>query len=242
MSSNLRHTATAATARSGPSPASRPDPRLLAQFGGLGGGVNGARRLLALQRLAGNAAVQRAITVARQVDGGSCSAGPDLHCTAKVSRKHTRPITVSKPKKVKAPDGSITYAATGTLKGSFTASVTISLAKVPSGLSKCASGKMKTLIATQLKPHEEEHKRRFMTTDPAHSYVGKMNQSLTDTDSDPAALQSSILQRLRDSFDAELAARVARNQQYAVDAIDPFVVTADISDCPECQPKDEAAP
>lgn len=101
------------------------------------------------------------------------------------------------PKKIKTEDGSINYTATGKLAGSFTASVTITLAKVPPGLSKCAAGKMKTLINSKLKPHEEEHKRRFMTTTgPAHSYVGKMNESLTDTGDDPAALQASIVERL----------------------------------------------
>lgn len=243
MDSDRQRFAAVAAGRSGRSVSTaHHDPRLVAQFGGRGGGINGAARMLALQRLAGNAAVQRAITVYREAESGSCSAGPELQCTAKVSRKHTRPITVSKPKKIKNDDGSTSYTATGKLAGTFTATVNITLATVPGGLSKCATKKMKALIKNDLEPHEQEHKRRFLTKDPAHSYVGKMNESLTETGDDPAALQASIMEQLKSKFDSELAERETRNQQYAVDDIDPFVVTADISDCPECQPQDEPSP
>lgn len=243
MSSDRQRQAAVAAGRSGRSVSTaRTDPRLVAQFGGRGGAINGAGRMLALQRLAGNAAVQRAITVYRQAGGGSCGAGPSLRCTAKVSRTHSRPVTVSAPKKLAAEDGSTSYEATGDLNGTFTATVNISLAKVPPGLSECAGEKMKALIEGKLKPHEEEHERRFLTTDPAHSYVGEMKESLTDNGKNPAALQKSILERLKASFDKELAARQLRNQKYAVTDLDtpPFVVNADISDCPECKPKPSA--
>ncbi len=71
-----------------------------------------------------------------------------------------------------------------------------------------------------------------------------MNESLTDTGDDPAALQASIGERLKASFETELANREARNQQYAVDDLDtpPFVVTADISDCPERSPRTSPRP
>ncbi len=149
MESKQQRWAAVAAGRSGRSVStSRTDPRLVAQSGGGAAASTGPPACWPRR----NAVVQRALTVYREAEGGSCSAGPDLQCTAKVSRKHSRPITVSKPKKIKSEDGSTSYTATGKLAGTFTATVNITLAKVPAGLSKCATKKMKALIRTTWSP------------------------------------------------------------------------------------------
>ena len=195
--------------------------RLIAGTGGFFDGLLRAQRtaaVLALQRLGGNQA--------------ACSTMPTLRCTARANYSHTRSIQVSAP--VRTDGGS--WEATGTLVARFTANPTIQVPSLPRGLSKCARAKMKELLETELMPHEKEHKARFLSRDPANAYVGSVTERVTGTGSTARAAQRDALEQCRERFQALLAERTARNRQYAIDEIDPFSVTADISDCPECQP------
>jgi hypothetical protein len=196
--------------------------------------------VLQLQRLAGNRAVTAELVHRPAVVGfGACDAGPELECSAKASRSYSKSLAVPAPTRKKDKEGNVTYAGKGTVTAQFTTSVKINLASVPSGLSKCATGKYKTLIKTKLSPHEQDHKQRFTTTAPAHAYNGTFTKTIKETGDDPASVQSSIKQQLVDALDAEVPEREARNDAHAIDAIDPFHVTADISDCPECSSPEE---
>ena len=198
--------------------------------------------VLLLQRLAGNRAVTREVLHLPDVVGhGSCGDLPELECSAKASRTSTKKIDVGPPTKKRDKEGNVTYNGKGTLAATFASTVAISLATPPSGLSTCATGKYQTLITKKLSPHEQDHKRRFLTADPKHAYNGAFKKSHKESGDDPASVQASIASHLGDVFDTELADRQARNDAHAIDAIDPFRVTADISACPECKAGDEDA-
>lgn len=199
-----------------------------------------ARDVVALQRLAGNRAVTA--TLERVADGSAVGLGtcgtPELTCTAKAEREHTKNISVGIPAKKRDRAGNTVYKATGTVTARFKTNVVIDLATVPDGLSDCAAKKVAAMIETKLKPHEEAHKARFLTTRPQHAYVGTFTKQLSETSDDPATAQSTVKDNLDLALDEEVTNRIDRNDRYAIDAIDPFHVTTDISDCPECQPEE----
>ncbi len=203
-------------------------------------GQGSVEDVLLLQRLAGNSAVTRELVRLPEAIGfGSCDDTPELECSAKASRSFTKSIQVPAPSKKKDAEGTITYNGKGTASAQFTTAVKISLATVPTGLSKCAAGKYKTLIASKLSPHEQDHKKRFTTTLPAHSYNGAYKNAIKESGDDQAAVQASIKSKLDDALAAEVTKREERNDAYAITAIDPFHVTADISACPECKTSEE---
>ena len=196
--------------------------------------------VLLLQRLAGNRAVTHEVLRLPDVVGhATCGDLPELECSAKANRTSTKKIDVGIPAKKRDKEGNVTYHAKGTLAATFASTVAISLATAPSGLSPCATGKYQTLITNKLSPHEQDHKRRFLTADPKHAYNGAVKKSLKESGDDPASVQASIASNLSDAFDTELSERQTRNDAHAIDAIDPFRVTADISACPECNAADE---
>lgn len=193
------------------------------------------RDATALQRLAGNRAVAAAIAIGDDTatGQGTCST-PELTCTARAEREHSKNIQIGPPKKTRDRENNTIYKATGTVASRFKTNVLIDLATVPDGLSECASKKVATLIRTKLKPHEEDHKARFLTQNAKYSYVGPFSKSISDTSDDPATAQTNVHDQLEAALDVEVAKRIERNDDYAINAIDPFHVTTDISECPEC--------
>jgi hypothetical protein len=197
-------------------------------------GGSRAREAIALQGLAGNHAVSEAIAGRSTAVGfGTCST-PDLQCTAKASRAHSKNLQVGAPSQKKDENDNVTYTVKGTISSNFTTTVNINLAAVPAGLSECAAGKLRDLINTKLKPHEDDHKARFLTSDPKHNWVGPFSKSVTKEGDDGASVQAEVKSELDSALSDEVSAREIRNDDYAINAIDPFNVTADISDCPEC--------
>jgi len=194
-----------------------------------------SREALALQRLAGNQAMQRAM-----VDGGvaigngSCSTD-ELQCTARANRTYDSATNAGKTKKAKDAEGNVVYTGAATASATFRTTVDIHLAKVPEDASACVKKKLQTLIDKKLKPHELDHKQRFLTTSPKHSYVGSWSKKVTAASDDKATAESEAMAKAQTAIDDEAAKRTERNDDYAINAIDPFSVTADISDCPECQ-------
>ena len=192
--------------------------------------------VLLLQRLAGNGAVTTEVLRLPDVVGhATCDDLPELECSAKASRTSKKKIDVGAPAKKRDKEGNVTYHAKGTLTATFASTVNITLATPPDGLSPCATCKYQTLITKKLSPHEQDHKRRFLTADPKHAYNGTVKKSRTESGDDPGSVQASIDSHLSDAFDSEMADRQTRNDAHAIDAIDPFRVTADISSCPECK-------
>jgi hypothetical protein len=193
------------------------------------GGTGFLSGLLRVQRIEAILALQR-----QSGNQAACST-PTLRCSARAGYSNIRNIQVSAP--FRAADGS--WEATGTLVATFSANPTIRVPPMPRGLSRCARDKVQELINTELMPHEREHRSRFLTTDPQNAYVGRATETLVGTGSTARAARRAALQQCQSRFQTILAERLARNRQYAINEIDPFSVTADISDCPECQPPSE---
>lgn len=123
-------------------------------------GGSRAREAMALQRLAGNGAVRTLVEAGSTVGHGSCST-PSLQCTAKANRTYDNAVNPGATTKRRDGEGNTIYKGSATASATFKTDVEIHLATVPDGLSECASQKMRSLIANELKPHEEKHKRRF---------------------------------------------------------------------------------
>jgi hypothetical protein len=200
---------------------------------------SGTSAVLALQRLAGNKAVSETILAGRLVvgHGGTCGDTPEMKCSASAAHSHTKSLTFSPPVPAKAQEGVPQFKSSGTVKADFTTSVDIQLATVPPGYSDCATAKLQKLIDKKLLPHEKEHKKRFLTKNKKHSWVGIYKKTLKETGPDPDALHGTLEANLEALLDEEVTKRKDRNEAYAVTAIDPFNVTTDISDCPECDPE-----
>lgn len=197
-----------------------------------------AREALALQQLAGNRAVQRALIDGGTAIGNGSCATDELRCTAKANRTYDSSTTPGKTKKSKGKSG-VTYTGSATASATFKTGVEIHLATVPEDASQCVKTKMQALIDKKLKPHELNHKQRFLTTNPKYSYVGGWSKKLTATSDDKDTAESEAMTKAQTAIDDEAAKRTERNDEYAINAIDPFSVTADISNCPECQSDSE---
>lgn len=200
---------------------------------------SGTAAVLALQRLAGNKAVSETILAGRQLVGhaGTCGETPEMKCSASSAQTYTKSLTFTPPAPTKAQEGVPQFKSSGTVKADFTTSVDIQLATVPPGYSECATAKLQKLIDKKLLPHEKEHKKRFLTKNKKHSWVGTYKKTLKETGPDADALHGTLEANLEALLDEEVTKRKDRNEAYAVTAIDPFNVTTDISDCPECDPE-----
>lgn len=193
-----------------------------------------ARHALTMQSLAGNAAVQRAL-VESSVEGHATCSTPELACSAKANRSYDSGTSPGSTKKSRDGEGNTVYTSTATGFATFKTTVDIHLATVPGGLSECATRKLQHLIDTKLSPHEQDHKTRFLTALPAHRYVGKWSEKVKATASDQATAEADAMAKAQTAIDDQATTRTEQNDKYAIEAIDPFSVTADISECDECK-------
>jgi hypothetical protein len=109
---------------------------------------------------------------------------------------------------------------TGTLVTNYSVSVTITMPPVPSGLTDCEQAHVRAFLQNVLRPHEEDHRARFMT------YNGQTKNPVDVT----GCGSDDIAQKVQAIGDAEDAARQsAANARSG--AIDPFVRNIDCSDC-----------
>lgn len=109
---------------------------------------------------------------------------------------------------------------TGTLVTDYSVSVTINMPAMPDGLTACEQGKVQAWLNSVLKPHEEDHRKRFMT------YNGQTKNPVDVT----GCGLGDITKKVQAITDAEEPPRQA-NAQTLSDAIDPFVSTIDCSGC-----------
>lgn len=136
--------------------------------------------------------------------------------------------TRSSPKITRETDG--TVAAKGKLTMTFaTPPVSIKMASPPPGLSACEKKLYQETLENQLKPHEQEHKRRYQVSqdeEPTNSYRGTHTEEIDDT----GATAAELGQRWKDLTDAEFQSRMSRSQSFATE-IDPFNQMVDTSEC-----------
>lgn len=118
------------------------------------------------------------------------------------------------PKKVKC------LHITGDLVSDYKVTVTITLPKIPKGMSKCEREAVERAIEDDVKPHEEEHKTRFQT------YNGRTTIPIDVTGCGKKAVRAQI-QAIHDEE--------ARQRQADADAlsggIDPWHTVPDFSAC-----------
>jgi hypothetical protein len=114
---------------------------------------------------------------------------------------------------------------TGTLVTNYSVSVTITMPSVPSGLTKCEQGKAQAWLDNVLRPHEEDHRTRFMT------YNGQTKNPVDVT----GCGQNDISNKVQAITDAEEPPRQAKAKALS-EAIDPFARTFDCSDCDKAPP------
>jgi hypothetical protein len=95
---------------------------------------------------------------------------------------------------------------------------------MPSGLSKCKRDRVAAFFSRELRPHEEEHKRRFET------YNGTTRRPIEARGCGQDGVKSALDDEAQKMHDDESAAREAAAKQRS-DAIDPFFRVVDFDDC-----------
>ena len=193
----------------------------------------GVAAVLALQKTAGNAAIQHALgagqllPIAVRGQPSIRSAGAGLFSvhgqtdatfdggTGKVVNQK-----VGKSKSCEDCEEGQCMHVTGTLQVKYHVDVQVTMPDVPDGLNACEEGKVRQFINTTLRAHENEHVRRFST------YNGTKNIPLNVT----GCGESDIKDQVQALHDADEQKRQA-NAQALSDAIDPFTKSIDLSDC-----------
>ena len=117
------------------------------------------------------------------------------------------------------------FRVTGTLVTDYSVSVTINMPPVPSGLTKCEQGKVQAWLDNVLTPHEEDHRKRFMT------YNGQTRNPVNVT----GCGEDDVKKKVQAITDAEEPPRQAKAKALS-EAIDPFVRIIDCSDCDKAPP------
>ena len=139
-----------------------------------------AKHVAALQRLVGNRWVSQFLeplsreqTPATAVAYGSIGG---LHgrteSTPDGGKRAITDLKTSVATSCSCPVAQKCLEATATAVVTFTTSVTITMPPMPSGLNACERAKVEAFFKNVLRPHEEEHKRRFKT------YEGTVRQPI----------------------------------------------------------------
>lgn len=127
---------------------------------------------------------------------------------------------VSKSCKPPCDDGTPCVNVTGTLQSTYSASVTITMPSMPSGLTECEQGHVQKFLDKVLKPHEEDHKSRLK------SYDGKTKIPINVT---ACGMDEATKKVEKIHLDEDANRQEAARKQS--DKIDPFNKTVDCSDC-----------
>jgi hypothetical protein len=191
--------------------------------------------VLALQKTAGNAAVQKAFGTGqllpilvrgqpsiRSAGGGFFTVHGKTDGTfdggtgKMVNQKATPSKTCTD-----CPEGQCKHV-TGTLMVTYHVDVTVTMPDVPDGLNACEEAKVRQFINTTLRQHENEHVRRFQT------YNGTKAIPINIT----ACGESDATDKVQALHDADEQKRQSDAQALS-DAIDPFTKSIDLSKCQE---------
>jgi hypothetical protein len=203
-------------------------------------GDSGARalHLAAMQRLAGNAAVSRLLEVvssgqaigpthrpATAVAYGGLSG---LHGRTESSpdggKRSVQDLKTTQVSGCDCPAGQKCLSATATAVVVYKTTVTIQMPSMPGGLSKCEEGKVRAFFTNVLRPHEEEHKRRFKT------YEGTVKRPIQAQGCGLDAVKNDLDSKAQAIQDSEHAVR-ERAAKDLSGAIDPFFRVVDFDDC-----------
>ncbi|MGA7895793.1 MAG: hypothetical protein WCA49_21440 [Candidatus Sulfotelmatobacter sp.] len=123
------------------------------------------------------------------------------------------------------PEGVPCTHVTGTLVTDYTATVTITMPPMPSGLTQCEQSKVRAFLQNVLRPHEEDHRAALKT------FEGRTRNPIDVT----GCGHDDIEAKVQAIGDAEKASREAAAKAKS-DALDPFVRIIDCSECDQKTP------
>jgi hypothetical protein len=185
-----------------------------------------ARLMLDLQRTIGNAAASQLVTQPAQSSPTVHHGGPSVSLHGDTTAEYDGGISKWAPRSMKrakdctdCPEDNPCLHAVGTFKVTYNAKVTIKMPEVPDGLSECQQRRVRAFLRDVLRPHENEHARRFRT------YNGTTTHPIDFTGCGTAALQD----HLQEIHDTEEAQRHSDAEALSA-AIDPFNQPIDL-DC-----------
>ena len=191
-----------------------------------------AKHVAALQRLVGNRWVSQFLeplsreqTPATAVAYGSIGG---LHgrteSTPDGGKRAITDLKTSVATSCSCPVAQKCLEATATAVVTFTPSVTITMPPMPSGLNACERAKVEAFFKNVLRPHEEEHKRRFKT------YEGTVRQPIQTRGCGLTEVKNDLDSKAQEIQDKEHTARDDAARKLS-DAIDPFFRVVDTDDC-----------
>jgi hypothetical protein len=191
-----------------------------------------AKHVAALQRLVGNRWVSQFLeplsreqTPATAVAYGSIGG---LHgrteSTPDGGKRAITDLKTSVATSCSCPVAQKCLEATATAVVTFTTSVTITMPPMPSGLNACERAKVEAFFKNVLRPHEEEHKRRFKT------YEGTVRQPIQTRGCGLTEVKNDLDSKAQEIQDKEHTARDDAARKLS-DAIDPFFRVVDTDDC-----------
>ena len=189
-----------------------------------GDAASRASILLWLQATAGNRAAARAVASAA---GNGAGASITLH--GQTDAEYDGGTSAVVGQKVRRATGCECPAdepclrAVGTLVIRYRANVTIRMPDLPDGLSACQQRRVRQFLRNVLRPHEDDHARRF------HTYDRTTRRPFAVLGCGREALQADTQQRLQEMHDDEAAARADAADRLSAQ-IDPFVRPVDL-DC-----------
>lgn len=180
-----------------------------------------AERMLELQRLAGNRAVTQLIAQGNGAAGAlrlhGLTTGTFDGGTGTVSGiRHRRATDCD------CPDESPCLRLTGTLTIRYGVDVDIQMPEVPAGLTECQQRRVRDFLRNVLRPHENEHARRFRT------YNGTTRHTVSANGCGREEASAALEARAQDVHDAEEPQRQSAARALS-DAIDPFERDIDLN-------------
>jgi len=122
------------------------------------------------------------------------------------------------------PAGQHCLTATATLVVTYKVAVTINMPPMPGGLTACKQKRVAAFLAGVLRPHEEEHKRRFET------YNGVTRRPVEARGCGQRGVKTEIDNEAEKMHDEESTAREAAARKLS-DDIDPFFRVVDFDGC-----------
>jgi hypothetical protein len=156
--------------------------------------------------------------------------GPSLHGDTKGTfdggKKKIDGLKISRATGCDCPAGQQCMNAVGNLVVTYKVGVTIKMPPMPRGLSKCKQNRVAAFFKNELRPHEEDHKRRFET------YNGTTQRPIEARGCGKDGAKSALDTKAQEMLDDESAKREDAARKKSAD-IDPFVRVVDFEGCDE---------
>jgi hypothetical protein len=139
-------------------------------------------------------------------------------------KKKLQDVKVSRATGCNCPADQPCMNATATMLVTYKVKVKINMPSIPGGLSTCKRQRVAAFFKNELRPHEEEHKRRF------ESYNGTTRRAISAKGCGRGAAKSALEDEADRLHGEEAADRESAAKQKSA-AIDPFFRVVDYEGC-----------